>query len=64
MQQGVAEVDHQPEHHDSGQRIVEDQGNLLQPVAGERVGEREREKADPGGEHEKIQHGIAPESAR
>ena len=64
-QQSVGEVEQQPRSHEGGERIVEDHGALpSEPIAGIGVAHRQREEAEPDGEHYDVQHLHAPGDRR
>ena len=60
-QQRVDEVDHEPHSDEGGERVVEDHGALpLELVASVGVADRQREKAEPDGQHDQVKHLNAP----
>ena len=63
-EQCVDEVDHQPHGHEAGERIVEDHGQASsEPIAGDGVADRQREEDERDGEHDDVQHLLAPSGA-
>jgi hypothetical protein len=55
--QCVDEIDKHAERHERGQRIIEDHGTLLKPVAGGGVDNREDKKSHTRGDENGIKHG-------
>src|SRR5262252_10803079 len=63
-QQRVDEVDHQPRGHEARKRIIEDHGEASsEPIAGDGVADRQREEDECDGEHDDVQHLLAPSGA-
>ena len=56
-EQRVGEVDQQPRGHEGSERIVERHDASLQPIAGERVADRQGEQSQAGNQQAKIKHG-------
>ena len=64
LEQRVDEVDHQPRGHEAGEGIVEDHGEASsEPIAGDGVADRQREEDERDGEHDDVQHLLAPSGA-
>lgn len=61
LEQCVDEVDHQPHGHEAGERIVEHHGKASsEPIAGDGVADRQREEAEPDGQHDEVKHLDVP----
>src|SRR5262245_9051821 len=59
--QGVGEIDHEPDGHERRERVVEDHGRFSsEPVARDRVTDRQRKKAEPNDQHDEVKHGNSP----
>jgi len=64
-EQRVDEVEHEPRGHEAGERIVEDHGQASsEPIAGDRVADRQREEDDGGGHQDDVQHVNSPSDER
>jgi hypothetical protein len=56
-EQSVGEVGEKPHRHETGEPMVEDHGvPPLKPVAGDRVANRQHEKAEPKSKQHQVQH--------
>src|SRR5262249_29683351 len=60
-EQRVDEIDHEPDRHEAGERIIEDHGkDSSEPIAGDGVADGQREEADGSGHQNDVQHVDAP----
>ncbi len=59
-QQSVGEVKQQPRGHEAGERIIEDHGSPLEPIAGDGVANRQREEAKSSCQQDDIEHAVLP----
>ena len=63
--QGVGEIDQKADGHDRGQCIVKAHvRSPSQPFARVGVAKRQRKEPQPDGQHDDVQHWIAPVQAR
>src|SRR3954467_9770597 len=57
-EQGVGEVDEQAQGHETAECIVEEHDAISsEPVTGDGVADREREKGKASGDHDQVEHG-------
>jgi len=56
LEQGVGQVDEEPSGDDASQPVVEDHGCLLEPVAGDRVADGQRENPETKCNQDEVQH--------
>jgi hypothetical protein len=57
-QQSVSEVDQQPESDEGGERVIEGHCSLLEPFADVGVSHRQREKTEPEGQQDDVEHCV------
>jgi hypothetical protein len=56
-QEGVSQVDQQPQGHESGERVVEGHDQFSSElIAGVAVADRQNEEAKADGQHDGVQH--------
>jgi hypothetical protein len=61
LEQGVDQVDEEPERDEAAERIIEDHDDASEQVAGVDIGDRQREKGDADCHHRDVHHGSAPD---